>query len=71
MTEIKADMAGSMWKMLVKVGDTIDAGEDVAIMESMKMEIPLTSEIAGTVKEIKVDEGEFINEGDIIVVISP
>lgn len=69
MEEIKADMAGSMWKLLVAVGDTVEAGQDVAIMESMKMEIPLSSEQGGTVKEIKVNEGDFINEGDIIVIV--
>ncbi len=69
MEEIKAEMAGSMWKMLVAVGDKVEAGEDVAIMESMKMEIPMTSEQGGTVKEIKVNEGDFINEGDIVVIV--
>lgn len=69
MNEVKASMAGSMWKLLVKAGDKVEAGQDVAIMESMKMEIPLQAEQGGTVKEIKVDEGEFINEGDIILVV--
>lgn len=69
MNEVKASMAGSMWKLLVKAGDKVEAGQDVAIMESMKMEIPLQTEQGGTVKEIKVDEGEFINEGDIILVV--
>lgn len=69
MNEVKASMAGSMWKLLVKEGDSVTAGEDVAIMESMKMEIPLQCEMDGTVKEIKINEGDFINEGDIILVI--
>jgi len=69
MSEVKASMAGSMWKIIVKVGDTVAAGEDVAILESMKMEIPIAAEEAGIVEEIKVHEGDFINEGDVIVVI--
>lgn len=70
MNEVKASMAGNMWKIIVKQGDKVEAGEDVAILESMKMEIPITAEEAGTVSEIKVNEGDFINEGDVIVVLS-
>lgn len=69
MNEIKASMAGTMWKIVVKEGDQVKAGEDVAILESMKMEIPHAAEQDGTVKEIKVKEGDFINEGDVIIVI--
>jgi len=69
MSEVKASMAGNMWKINVRVGDQVESGEDVAILESMKMEIPITAESSGTVKEIKVNEGEFINEGDVIVVL--
>ncbi|MBO1004589.1 acetyl-CoA carboxylase biotin carboxyl carrier protein subunit [Pseudogracilibacillus auburnensis] len=69
MTEVKASMAGNMWKVIVKEGDQVEAGDDVAILESMKMEIPITTEQGGTVKEIKVNEGDFINEGDVIAVI--
>lgn len=69
MTEVKASMAGNMWKIVVAVGDTVEAGQDVAILESMKMEIPLATEVAGRVKEIKVNEGDFINEGDVIAII--
>lgn len=69
MNEIKASMAGNMWKIVVAVGDKVEAGEDVAILESMKMEIPISAEQPGTVKEIKVNEGDFINEGDVILTI--
>lgn len=67
MKEIKASMAGNMWKIIVNVGDEVAEGEDVAILESMKMEIPITAEESGTVSAIKVNEGDFINEGDVIV----
>jgi len=69
MKEIKASMAGSMWKMLVKEGEQVKNGQELAIMESMKMEIPVESESDGVVKEIKVAEDEFLNEGDVIFVI--
>ena len=67
MSKIIASMAGSVWKVLVQVGDQVEAGQDVVILESMKMEIPIEAELSGTVKEVKVAEGEFVNEGDIIV----
>ncbi|MEI3613704.1 acetyl-CoA carboxylase biotin carboxyl carrier protein subunit [Pseudogracilibacillus sp. SO30301A] len=69
MSEIKASMAGNMWKIVVKEGDKVEAGDDVAILESMKMEIPISTEQSGIIKEIKVREGDFINEGDVIAVI--
>lgn len=67
MSEIVASMAGNVWKVLVKVGDQVGEGQDVVILESMKMEIPIAAELDGTVKEVKVNEGDFVNEGDIIV----
>lgn len=69
MSEVKASMAGNIWKIVVSAGDEVEAGEDVAILESMKMEIPISAEQSGTVKEIKAKEGDFINEGDVIAVI--
>ncbi|MFC5592004.1 acetyl-CoA carboxylase biotin carboxyl carrier protein subunit [Sporosarcina soli] len=67
MSEIVANMAGSVWKVLVKTGDPVEEGQDVVILESMKMEIPITAESSGTVKDVKVNEGDFVNEGDILV----
>ena len=67
MSEIAASMAGNVWKILVKAGDHIEAGQDVVILESMKMEIPIEAESDGTVKAIKVKEGDFVNEGDILL----
>jgi len=69
MHEVKANMAGSVWKIVVQEGDEVASGQDVVILESMKMEIPLASEQSGVVKEIKVAEGDFVNEGDVIVTI--
>lgn len=69
MSEVIAVMAGNVWKVLVKAGDQVEEGQDVVILESMKMEIPIAAEFDGTVKEVKVNEGDFVNEGDVIVVI--
>ncbi|HZW69129.1 MAG TPA: acetyl-CoA carboxylase biotin carboxyl carrier protein subunit [Pseudogracilibacillus sp.] len=69
MTEVKASMAGNVWKIVVSEGESVSEGQDIAILESMKMEIPIASETEGTVKEIKVNEGDFINDGDVIAII--
>ncbi|SOC42603.1 acetyl-CoA carboxylase biotin carboxyl carrier protein subunit [Ureibacillus acetophenoni] len=67
MTIIKADMAGTVWKVLVQEGDIVEAGQDVVILESMKMEIPIATEVGGTVKRVIVAEGDFINsEADLV-----
>lgn len=69
MSQITSSMAGSIWKVIVSVGDRIEKGQEVIILESMKMEIPITSETAGIVKDIKVMEGDFVNEGDVLIVL--
>lgn len=67
MTIVKASMAGTVWKILVKEGEQVTAGEDVVILESMKMEIPIAAEEAGTVKRIIAAEGDFIDvENDLV-----
>ncbi|WP_054949674.1 acetyl-CoA carboxylase biotin carboxyl carrier protein subunit [Numidum massiliense] len=67
MKQIKATMAGSVWKMLVSEGEQVTAGQEVVILESMKMEIPITAETSGTVKKVRIEEGGFVNEDDILI----
>ncbi|EOP54204.1 acetyl-CoA carboxylase biotin carboxyl carrier protein subunit [Bacillus cereus VD136] len=69
MTKVYASMAGNVWKIVVGIGDTVEEEQDVVILESMKMEIPIVSEEAGTVIKINVQEGDFVNEGDVLVEI--
>ncbi len=69
MIEIKANMAGSVWKIVVKEGEEVEDGQDILILESMKMEIPIATEDDGTVKELKVQEGDFVNEGDVVAIL--
>lgn len=70
MTAVVASLAGTIFKVLVKPGDSVSAGQEVVIMESMKMEIPIESETAGIVQEVPVREGDFVNEGDPLVILA-
>jgi acetyl-CoA carboxylase biotin carboxyl carrier protein len=67
MSQVVASMAGSVWKIVVSVGDKVEEGQDVIILESMKMEIPVAAESSGIVKQIHVQEGDFVNEGDVLL----
>ena len=69
MADIEAHITGNVWKIEVAVGDTVEEGETVVILESMKMEIPVEAEDAGTVKEILCEEGRSVSEGDVLVVL--
>jgi acetyl-CoA carboxylase biotin carboxyl carrier protein len=66
---IKSEIAGSVWKIEVAIGDSVGEEDPLIILESMKMEIPLLAPRAGIVKEILVVEGEAIAEGHVAVVL--
>ena len=67
--EIRAEMVANVWKVVAKQGDTVSEGDTLVILESMKMEIPVLTEQAGTVRELHVTEGEVLQEGDLIAVV--
>ena len=67
--EIEAHITGTVWKIEVSVGDAVDEGDTVAILESMKMEMPVEAEDPGKVAEIRVEEGQSVSEGDVLVVL--
>ncbi|HLU45783.1 MAG TPA: biotin/lipoyl-binding carrier protein [Natronosporangium sp.] len=67
--EIRAEMVANVWKVVASVGDQVDDGDTLVILESMKMEIPVVAEAPGTVKQIAVNEGDVVQEGDLIAVI--
>ncbi|WP_054673192.1 acetyl-CoA carboxylase biotin carboxyl carrier protein subunit [Calditerricola satsumensis] len=67
MNAIAASMAGIVIRVNVQVGDAVQPGQDVVVLESMKMEIPVQAEAAGTVRAVNVKEGDFVNEGDVLV----
>jgi acetyl-CoA carboxylase biotin carboxyl carrier protein len=69
MPEVEAHITGTVWKFEVAVGDRVEEGDTVLILESMKMEMPVEAEDEGVVKEILVEEGQAVSEGDTLVVL--
>ena len=69
MPDVEAHITGTVWKIECQVGQTIDEGDTVVILESMKMEMPVEAEDPGVVKEILVQEGQSVSEGDALVVL--
>ena len=69
MADIEAHITGTVWKIEVEVGDSVEEGDAVVILESMKMEMPVEAEDPGVVKEILCREGQSVSEGDALVVL--
>ena len=69
-TEVASDLVANVAKVLVTVGERVQAGDELALLESMKMEIPVLAERAGTVTEVAVGDGDVVQEGDVLVVLS-
>jgi biotin carboxyl carrier protein len=69
MAEVHAEMVANVWKVVVQEGDKVSEGDTLVILESMKMEIPVLAEDAGVVVQLKVAEGDVIQEGHLIAVI--
>jgi acetyl-CoA carboxylase biotin carboxyl carrier protein len=68
-TNVPAHITGTVWKIEVKVGDAVDEGQVVVILESMKMEMPVEAPCAGKVASIAVAEGQAVDEGATLVVL--
>ena len=68
-TEVEAQITGNVWKVEKSVGDRVDQEEVILVIESMKMEIPVEAPHSGTILEIRVAEGDSIEEGAVLVVI--
>jgi acetyl-CoA carboxylase biotin carboxyl carrier protein len=69
MAEVKAELVGNLWKIVTEVGQQVEEDDTLMILESMKMEIPITSPVTGTVREILVREGDVVQEGQTVAVI--
>ena len=69
MTEVRAEIAANVWQVPAEVGQHVAEGDTVAILESMKMEIPVESPVAGIVTDIRVAPNDQIQEGDLIAII--
>jgi biotin carboxyl carrier protein len=67
--DIKAHITGVVFQIVARPGDTVEAGDPVIVLESMKMEIPVESPRAGSVKEIRVEEGQTVQEGETLAVL--
>jgi acetyl-CoA carboxylase biotin carboxyl carrier protein len=67
--DVEAHITGTVWKIEVEVGDSVEEGDTVAILESMKMEMPVEAEDPGVVREILVQEGQSVSEGEPLVVL--
>jgi acetyl-CoA carboxylase biotin carboxyl carrier protein len=68
-TEITAHITGTVWKIEKRVGDRVAEGDAIVILESMKMEMPVESPVAGAVVEVRCSEGQAVEEGAVLVVV--
>ena len=69
-TDVEAQIAGNVWKIEKRVGDSVEKEDVILILESMKMEIPVEAPCAGLLSEIRVNEGDDVEEGNILAVIA-
>jgi biotin carboxyl carrier protein len=69
MGEVRAEITANVWQVHVEVGQDVAEGDTIAILESMKMEIPVESPAAGTISEVLVSPDDQVQEGDVIAVI--
>jgi len=67
--DVEAHITGTVWRVEVAIGDSVDEGDTIVILESMKMEMPVEAEDPGVVKEIRCEEGQAVSEGDTLVVL--
>jgi acetyl-CoA carboxylase biotin carboxyl carrier protein len=67
--QVKAEVSGSVWQITTKVGQKVEAGDTLMIIESMKMEIPVIAEEGGTITQFRVDEGTSVAEGQVVAVL--
>lgn len=69
MISARAEIVGNIWKITSRVGDEVAAGDTVAVLESMKMEIPVVAPVGGYVSQILVEINQIVQEGDAVVEI--
>jgi acetyl-CoA carboxylase biotin carboxyl carrier protein len=67
-TNVQAHITGTVWKIEVKAGETVDEGQTLVIIESMKMEMPVESPVKGKVDQIAVAEGQAVDEGAVLTI---
>jgi acetyl-CoA carboxylase biotin carboxyl carrier protein len=67
--ELRTEITGNVWKVLKAPGDRVNEGEEIVILESMKMEIPITASEAGVIREIRAHEGGTVTDGDVVATL--
>lgn len=70
MADVTAHISGTIFKIETEAGARVTAGEEIIILESMKMEIPIEAPVDGVVQEILIAEGQAVEEGDVVAVIA-
>ena len=68
-TDVEAPLAGNIWEVLVKVGDSVEEDDELVIIEALKMENPVYAPCAGTIKEVRVAKGDVVEDDDVLIVI--
>jgi biotin carboxyl carrier protein len=71
MTEVKAEITANVWQVRTEVGAQVAEGDELVILESMKMEIPVMAPIDGVVTEVRVAPDDKVQEGDVVAVLEP
>ena len=67
--EVRSQIKAIVWKVLKETGDTVKIDDEIIILESMKMEIPISSEVKGKIKSIEVNEGDEVDEGQVVAIL--
>lgn len=65
--EVRSDMLATVWRIRVGVGDDVQVGQELLVLESMKMEIPVAAPVAGRVVRLAVSQGQSVDDGDLLV----
>jgi urea carboxylase len=71
MTEVRAEITANVWQVRTEVGAQVAEGDELVILESMKMEIPVMAPIDGVVTEVRVAPDDKVQEGDVVAVLEP
>jgi biotin carboxyl carrier protein len=70
-TDVHAEITANVWQVRTEVGARVEEGDELVILESMKMEIPVVAPVGGTVTELRVQPEDQVQEGDVVAVIEP